>query len=90
MFSNLGGSFGLCIGFSVITVMEVLEFLIYLCIRSAEARKSRRVTEHSTLTLVSGFSMSSPDLTSRKMAISPASCRRRNSGLVAVAITPTE
>jgi len=44
LFFNLGGSFGLCIGFSVITLTEILHFLLSICVSAWKARENR-ITE---------------------------------------------
>jgi len=44
LFSNIGGSFGLCIGFSLITFVELLEFVIKILRTMMERRKALLVT----------------------------------------------
>jgi len=52
LFSNIGGSFGLCIGFSVITVIEIIEFIIGLCIIGRMSMKANRAVGGANIVLV--------------------------------------
>lgn len=45
LLSNIGGALGLCIGFSVITVAELIELLIVFCLSMAKARGRRQIGE---------------------------------------------
>lgn len=47
LFSNIGGSFGFWLGFSILTVMEVLEFFVRLLVSLFTIKKVTRVEDIS-------------------------------------------